>query len=50
MQTGAAFRVSGIFRTNNDMFEATSLFVPIEELRELTGMKEGSFHRVIARA
>lgn len=48
MQTGAAFRVTGIFRTNNDMFEATSLFVPIEELRELTGMKDGSFHRAIA--
>jgi putative ABC transport system permease protein len=48
-QTGAAFRVSGIFRTNNDMFESLSLFVPIEELRQLTGMKEGTFHRVIAR-
>jgi ABC-type lipoprotein release transport system permease subunit len=48
-QTGAAFRVSGIFRTNNDMFESLSLFVPIDELRQLTGMKEGTFHRVIAR-
>lgn len=48
-QTGAAFRVSGIFRTNNDMFEALSLFVPIDELRQLTGIKEGTFHRAIAR-
>ena len=48
-QTGAAFRVSGIFRTNNDMFESISLFVPVDELRQLTGMKEGTFHRVIAR-
>jgi ABC-type lipoprotein release transport system permease subunit len=48
-QTGAAFRVSGIFRTNNDMFESISLFVPIDELRQLTGMKKGTFHRVIAR-
>ncbi len=48
-QTGAAFRVSGIFRTNNDMFESLSLFVPIDELRQLTGMEEGAFHRVIAR-
>lgn len=48
-QTGAAFKVCGIFRTNNDMFEETSLFVPIEELRELTGLEEGRFHRVIAR-
>jgi ABC-type lipoprotein release transport system permease subunit len=48
-QTGAAFRVSGIFRTNNDMFESLALFVPIEEIRQLTGMKEGTYHRVIAR-
>ena len=48
-QTGAAFRVCGIFRTNNDMFESLSLFVPVDELRELTGMEEGAFHRVIAR-
>jgi ABC-type lipoprotein release transport system permease subunit len=48
-QTGAAFRICGIFRTNNDMFEGMSLFVPIDELRQLTGMKEGTFHRVVAR-
>jgi ABC-type lipoprotein release transport system permease subunit len=48
-QTEAGFRVSGIFRTNNDMFESLSVFVPIEEMRQLTGMKEGQFHRVIAR-
>jgi ABC-type lipoprotein release transport system permease subunit len=48
-QTGAAFRISGIFRTNNDMFEEICLFVPIEELRQLTGMKEGTYHRAIAR-
>ncbi len=49
MQTGAAFRVCGIFRTNNDMFEATSVFVPVEELRALTGIPEGSVHRLICR-
>jgi ABC-type lipoprotein release transport system permease subunit len=48
-QTGAAFRVSGIFRTNNDMFEAMSVFVPVNELRTLTGIKEGTFHRIIAK-
>ena len=48
-QTGSAFRVSGIFRTNNDMFESLSLFVPVDELRQLTGMEKGTFHRVIAR-
>jgi ABC-type lipoprotein release transport system permease subunit len=48
-QTSAAFRISGIFRTNNDMFEELSLFVPIDELRRLTGLKEGDYHRVIAR-
>ena len=48
-QTGAGFRVCGIFRTNNDMFESMSVFVPAAELRALTGMKEGSWHRIIAR-
>lgn len=48
-QTGAAFRISGIFRTNNDMFESLSVFVPVKELRVLTGMREGTYHRVIAK-
>lgn len=48
-QTGAAFRICGIFRTNNDLFEAMSLFVPQDELRRLTGLEEGQYHRVIAR-
>ena len=39
-QTGAAFRICGIFRTNNNAFEATSLFVPQDELRRLTGLEE----------
>ena len=41
-QTGAAFRISGIFRTNNDLFEAMSLFVPEDELRRLTGLGRGT--------
>jgi len=48
-QTGAAFRISGIYRTNNDLFEALSVFVPEAELRELTGLNEGQYHRIIAR-
>ncbi len=48
-QTGAAFRVTGIFRTNNDMFESLAVFVPENELRQLTGMEEGTYHRAIAR-
>jgi ABC-type lipoprotein release transport system permease subunit len=49
VQTGAAFRVCGIFRTNNDILEGTSLFVPIDDLRKLTGMPADTYHRVIAR-
>ncbi|MCU0366419.1 MAG: FtsX-like permease family protein [Bacteroidales bacterium] len=48
-QTGAAFRICGIFRTNNDLFEAMSVFVPENELRRLTGLGEGEYHRIIAR-
>jgi ABC-type lipoprotein release transport system permease subunit len=48
-QTGAAFRISGIYRTNNDLFESLTVFVPAAELRQLTGIGEGQFHRIIAR-
>jgi ABC-type lipoprotein release transport system permease subunit len=49
IQTSAAFRICGVFRTNNDMFEASSVFVPDGELRQLTGLKEGTYHRLICR-
>lgn len=49
IQTSAAFRVTGIFRTNNDMFEAGSVFVPHEELRSLTGLKKDEWHRLLCR-
>lgn len=49
IQTGAVFRVSGIYRTNNDMFEAFSVFVPESELRELTGLPENTYHRIIGK-
>lgn len=48
-QTGAAFRICGIYRTNNDYFEAMSLFVPENQLRSLTGMQEGQYHRFIVK-
>ena len=48
-QTVAAYRICVIFRTNNDLFEATSVFVPMEELRRLTGLEDGVYHRFIAR-
>jgi len=48
-QTGAAFRICGVFRTNNDMFEMRSVFVPADELRTLTGMDSGMFNRIIIR-
>ncbi len=49
MQTSAVFRISGVFRTNNDMFEASSVFVPEMELRQLTGLPVESYHRLICR-
>jgi ABC-type lipoprotein release transport system permease subunit len=48
-QTGAAFRICGIYRTNNDLFESMSVFVPDEELRKLAGLEGGVYHRFIAR-
>ncbi len=45
----AVFRICGIWRTSNNLFEATSLFVPIDELRRLTAMDERACHRIIVR-
>ena len=48
-QSGGNFRITGIYRTKNDMFEASSVFVPQEELRLLAGMGKGEYQQIIVR-
>lgn len=45
--TGAAFRVCGIFRTENSLFEETNVFVNQADLFPLTGLPAGSAHEIV---
>lgn len=44
--TGGAFRVCGIFRTENSAFEQANVFVRQTDLIGLTGLEEGSAHEI----
>jgi len=49
MQTGAVFRIAGIFDIKNSMFEMSQVLVKNEDLRELTGMTSNEYHQLIVR-
>ena len=48
-QTGAMFRVAGIFDVKNNMFEESQVFVDIDDLQRLTGLPDGAAHQLIVR-
>jgi ABC-type lipoprotein release transport system permease subunit len=47
--TGGAFRVVGIFKTNNTAFDGTHVWVRSKDLADLIGLPAGAFHTVIVR-
>ncbi len=47
--TGGAFRVAGIFKTNNNMYDAGNLFVKKDELSGLVDLPRGKIHEVVVR-
>ncbi|MCF6184123.1 MAG: FtsX-like permease family protein [Bacteroidales bacterium] len=47
--TGGAFRVSGIYKTNNSMFDETNIFVKKEDLARLTLFPENTAHEIAVR-
>ncbi len=49
MQTGAVFRIAGIYDVRNSMFEMSQVFVKNEDLIPLTGMAPGEFHQLVVR-
>ncbi len=49
MQTGAVFRIAGIFDVKNNMFEMGQVFVRQSDLSKLTGLAENQFHQLILR-
>ena len=49
MQTGAVFRIAGIFDIKNSMYEMSQVLVKNEDLMELTGMAPDEYHQMIIR-
>ena len=41
-----AFRVCGIYKTNNSMFDNSNVFVRDSDIREATGIPEGAYHEI----
>lgn len=44
--TGGAFRISGIFETNNMMFDGRYIFVESEDINRITGFDESQSHEI----
>jgi len=49
IQTGAVFRIAGIYDLKNSMFEMSQVFVKNEDLAHLTGLATEEFHQLIVR-
>ncbi len=49
VQTGAVFRIAGIFDIKNSMYEMSQMLVKNEDLKDLTGMAPDEYHQLIIR-
>ena len=49
MQTGAVFRIAGIFDIKNSLYEQSEVLVLKKDLDELTGMANSDYHQLIVR-
>ncbi len=49
VQTGAVFRIAGIFDVKNNMYEMSQVFVQQEVLMNLTGLAGNEFHQLILK-
>ncbi|MBN1132069.1 MAG: ABC transporter permease [Bacteroidales bacterium] len=49
MQTGAVFRIAGIYDVKNNAFESGQVFVRNEDLRRLTGLTGHQVHQMVIR-
>jgi len=49
MQTGAVFRIAGIFDIKNSIFEMGQVLVKNEDLSVLTGLAANDYHQMIVR-
>jgi ABC-type lipoprotein release transport system permease subunit len=48
-QTGAVFRIAGIYDVKNSMYEMSNVLVKYDDLVRLTGMEPGQCHQLIVR-
>jgi len=48
-QVGAVFRLTGLFRMSNSIYEKTTVFVKNKDLLKLTGLAENSTHQIIIK-
>ena len=48
-QTGAVFRIAGVFDIKNSMYEMGQVLVKNEDLADLTGMDSSDYHQMIVR-
>jgi putative ABC transport system permease protein len=49
VQTGAMFRIAGIYNLNNSIFEKTRVFVLNTDLKRLTGLEESAYHVTLVK-
>lgn len=49
VQTGAVFRIAGIFDVKNNMYEMGQVFVKNEDLKSLTGLAGDEYHQLILK-
>jgi len=49
LQTGAVFRIAGIYDISNSMYEMGQVLVQNEDLAQLTGMAINDYHQLIVR-
>jgi ABC-type lipoprotein release transport system permease subunit len=49
MQTGAVFRIAGIYDIKNSIYEMSQVLVQKKDLAALTGMDENVYHQLIVR-
>ncbi|MFZ5939065.1 MAG: ABC transporter permease [Bacteroidota bacterium] len=48
-QTGAVFRIAGLYDIKNNLFEKTQVFIAAEDLIRLSGLPEGSVHQYMVK-
>lgn len=49
IQTGAVFRIAGIYDIKNSMYEMSQVLVKNEDLEKLTGLASNEYHQLIIR-